>query len=117
MEGAIESRLHNAGISARKTKRAERVPGFDQAPDYIVPDEISPEVVIEAKITNDDGTARDKVTRILRLAELSRRRAASGGASFQLVACIDERGFGVRRQDMPCLQTLTVLVMRLSWQV
>jgi hypothetical protein len=85
--------------------RAERVPGFDQAPDFIVPDEISPKVVIEAKITNDDGTARDKVARILRLAELSRRRAASGGTGFQVVACVDGRGFGVRRQDMRNLLT------------
>ncbi len=105
MEGAVESRLHSAGISFRKTKRAEKVPGFGQAPDFIVPDEITPEVVIEAKITNDDGTARDKVTRILRLAELSRRRARSGGKSYQVVACIDGRGFGVRRQHMRDLLT------------
>ena len=54
--GGDKSGLHNASISARKTKRAERVPGFDQAPDFIVPDEIAPKVIIEA-ITNDDGTA------------------------------------------------------------
>lgn len=100
MEGAVEARLHNAGVSARKTKRAEKVPGFDQAPDFIIPDEFAPEIVIEAKITNDDGTARDKVTRVLYLAELGRRRAASHGAGFQTVACIDGRGFGIRRQDM-----------------
>jgi hypothetical protein len=57
-------------------------------------------VVIEAKITNDDGTARDKVTRILFLAELGRRRAASHDSGFQTVACIDGRGFGIRRRDM-----------------
>lgn len=105
MEGAVESRLHRASVSARKMKRAERVPGFDQAPDFIVPDETTPEVVIEAKITNDDGTARDKVARILRLAELSRRRVRSGKPGFQVVACIDGRGFGVRRQDMRDLLT------------
>jgi hypothetical protein len=105
MEGAIESRLHKAHISARKTGRAERVPGFDQAPDFIIPDEITPEVIIEAKITNDDGTARDKVARILRLAELGRRRAAQEGMGFQVVACIDGRGFGVRRQDIRDLLT------------
>ena len=37
---------------------------FDPFPDFIVPDEFNPQVVIEAKITEDDGTARDKVTRI-----------------------------------------------------
>ena len=29
-------------FSFRKTKRAERVAGFDQAPDFIVPDEFNP---------------------------------------------------------------------------
>jgi hypothetical protein len=29
MESAIESRLHKSRITYRKTKRAERVPGFD----------------------------------------------------------------------------------------
>ena len=105
MEAAVESRLHKAGVSARKTKRAERVPNFDQAPDFIIPDENAPAVVIEAKITNDDGTARDKVARILRLVELSRRRLQSEGTGFQVVACIDGRGFGVRRQDMRDLLT------------
>ncbi len=81
------------------------MPGFDQATDFIVPDENAPEVVIEAKITNDDGTARDKVARILRLAELGRRRVRSGKPGFQVVACIDGRGFGVRRQDMRDLLT------------
>ena len=68
LESAIEDVLTKAGISYRKTKRAEKLPGFDQAPDFVVPDEFSPQVVIEAKIAEDDGTARDKVTRIQHLA-------------------------------------------------
>jgi hypothetical protein len=64
LESAIEGVLSGAGISFRKTKRAERITGFDQTPDFIVPDEFNPQVVIEAKITEDDGTARDKVTRV-----------------------------------------------------
>jgi len=71
LESAIEDVLTNAGISYRKTKRAERVLGFDQAPDFIIPSEFNPQVVIEAKITEDDGTARDKVTRVQHLCELS----------------------------------------------
>ena len=70
LESAIEAQLDNAKISFRKTKRAERVNGFDQAPDFIIPDEFNPEVVIEAKITEDDGTARDKVTRVQHLGSL-----------------------------------------------
>jgi hypothetical protein len=100
MESAIEAWLTRAKITFRKTKRAERVPGFDQAPDFFVPTEFAPAVVIEAKITGDDGTARDKVARILRLSEMRDRRARDGKATFELVACIDGRGFGVRRQDM-----------------
>jgi hypothetical protein len=100
MESAIEERLTRSRISFRKTKRAERIPGFDQAPDFIVPDEINPAVIIEAKITGDDGTARDKVTRIERLAAMRDERIRRGEAGFEVVACIDGRGFGVRREDM-----------------
>lgn len=100
IENAVEERLRRASISFRKTKRAERIEGFDQAPDFIVPDEWNPKVVIEAKITEDDGTARDKVTRIQHLAEISRQRRLRGEPDFQVIACIDGRGFGVRREDM-----------------
>jgi hypothetical protein len=100
MEHAVEEQLRQGGISFRQTKRAEKVEGFDQAPDFIVPDEWNPRVVIEAKITEDDGTARDKVTRIQHLAEISRQRSSKGQAGFQVIACIDGRGFGVRRADM-----------------
>jgi len=70
LESAIEDVLSRAGISFRKTKRAERLEGFDQAPDFIIPSEFNPQVIIEAKITEDGGTARDKVTRIQHLGEL-----------------------------------------------
>lgn len=71
-----------------------------QIPDFVVPSEYNPQVVIEAKITEDDGTARDKVTRVQHLAELSRQRESGGHLGFQVIACIGGRGFGVRRQDM-----------------
>jgi hypothetical protein len=100
MESVVEEQLRSAGISCRKTARAERIPGFDQAPDFIVPDEWNPQVVLEAKISEDDGTARDKVTRIQHLAELSAQRVAHGQGAFGVVACVDGRGFGVRREDM-----------------
>lgn len=70
LESAIEEVLSDAGISYRKTKRAERIEGFDQTPDFIIPSEFNPQIIIEAKITEDDGTARDKVTRIQHLGEL-----------------------------------------------
>jgi hypothetical protein len=101
LETAIEAQLLSRGISFRKTKRAERVTGFDQAPDFIVPDEFNPKVVIEAKITEDDGTARDKVTRVQHLGSLSTQDVPlNGPPRFEVVACIAGRGFGVRREDM-----------------
>lgn len=100
LENAIEEKLSKAGISFRKTRRAERIQGFDQAPDFIVPSEFNPQVVIEAKLTEDDGTARDKVTRIQHLHSLSIANQPRGKRKFEVVACIAGRGFGVRRADM-----------------
>jgi hypothetical protein len=100
LEMAIETKLTDAGISFRKTRRAERVSGFDQAPDFIIPSEFNPQVVIEAKITEDDGTARDKVTRIQHLASLSAVSGSSLPSGFEVVACIGGRGFKTRREDM-----------------
>ena len=100
LELAIEEELTKAGISYRKTKRAEKVPGFDQTPDFIVPDEFNAQVVIEAKLTEYDGTARDKVTRIQHLGQLSLMGAPAGQQKYQVIACIAGRGFGVRREDM-----------------
>ena len=89
-----------ARISFRKTRRAERLRGFDQAPDFIIPSEFNPQVVIEAKITEDDGTARDKVTRIQHLASLSAIGGPQLAPGFEVVACIEGRGFRTRREDM-----------------
>jgi len=100
LESAIEDILTAAGVGYRKTKRAERIGEFDQAPDFIIPDEHRPCVVIEAKITQDDGTARDKVTRIQHLASLSADRELRGEPGFEVIACIGGRGFAVRREDM-----------------
>jgi len=99
LEARIEDLLSKAGISYRKTKRAESIPGFDQAPDFIIPDEFRPCVVIEAKITEDEGTARDKITRIQRLALQSQEWEQQGKEGFEVIACIDGRGF-VRRSDL-----------------
>lgn len=101
LETAIEGLLASSGITFRKTKRAERVSGFDQAPDFIIPDEFNPQIVIEAKITEDDGTARDKVTRVQHLGSLSMQGLPlNSPPRFEVVACIAGRGFKVRREDM-----------------
>src|SRR5262245_13136777 len=100
MESAIEAVLSAAGISYRKTKRAESIVGFEQTPDFIIPSEFNPQVIIEAKITEDDGTARDKVTRVQHLERLSTQGQPPDQPKFEVIACIGGRGFGVRRSDM-----------------
>src|SRR5262245_58674671 len=107
LEVRIEEALVSAGISHRKTKRAEKVQGFDQAPDFIIPDEFAPLVVIEAKVAEDDGTARDKITRVQHLDELSRQGQDPGNYKFEVIACIGGRGFGIRREDMKKLLLAT----------
>ncbi len=92
MESAIEKRLRDSGVSYRKTGRAEKIPGFGQAPDFCIPDEINPAVIIEAKITSDDGTARDKVTRIKELETQRNKHVREGKAPYDVVACIDGLG-------------------------
>lgn len=100
LESSIEDVLSKSGITYIKTKRAEKVPGFDQSPDFIIPSQFNPQVIIEAKITEDDGTARDKVTRIQHLGQLSMAGRSKGKPKYEVIACIAGRGFGVRREDM-----------------
>ncbi len=107
LESAIEDVLSEGKISYRKTKRAERIPGFDQAPDFIIPDEFNPQILIEAKITEDDGTARDKVTRVQHLGNLSTAGQPPNQPKYEVIACIAGRGFGVRREDMKKLLRAT----------
>jgi hypothetical protein len=79
---------------------AGRSRAIEQAPDFFVPTEVAPAAIIEAKITGDDGTARDKVSRVLNLATMRDNRERAGQAAFELIACVDGRGFRVRREDM-----------------
>jgi len=102
VEDAVSLALTDAGVPFRKTGRAERIPGFDQAPDFLIPDANSPKAIIEAKLTQDDGTARDKITRVQHLDRLS-----DGGKKFEVIACIDGRGFRIRREDMKKLLLAT----------
>lgn len=96
VESAIKDILTAAKVSFRETKRAERIYGFDQAPDFIIPDEFNPVALIEAKLTEDDGTARDKVARVQRLRTLRDESCKR----YDVIACVAGRGFKVRREDM-----------------
>ena len=102
IEAEIERQLHRYSVPFYKAGRASRIPGFDQAPDFLIPSHKSPRAVIEAKLTEDDGTARDKVTRVQHLREL-----ADKGRQFEVIACIDGRGFTIRRGDMKKLLIAT----------
>jgi hypothetical protein len=62
----------------------------------MIPDEFTPVALIEAKLTEDDGTARDKVARVQRLRTLRNEQ----GKDYDVIACIAGRGFKVRREDM-----------------
>lgn len=102
-EEQIEKRLHAREIPFQKPRRTEKIPGFRQAPDFIVPSYANPIVVIEAKLCEDDGTARDKIARIQALVEESRLRKKP----YAVVACVDGRGFAQRVADIVKLLDFT----------
>jgi hypothetical protein len=107
LERAVVERLTAQRIPFHQAGVAERFEDMDQAPDFLVPDRIRPTIVIEAKLAEDDGTARDKVTRVQHLAEIRDRRQRQGEAAFEVVACVDGRGFGIRREDVKKLLLAT----------
>jgi hypothetical protein len=99
IESAVEKLLNEHHIDGRATRCREVVPGFKQAPDFLIPsDPKLTEVIIEAKLTEDDGTARDKAARLqaLRGYEDGRRK----GRRRQIVTVIDGRGFSHRTRDL-----------------
>jgi len=100
LEEAVEAQLCSHDIPFHRAGVAERFENMDQALDFLIPDGTNPRVVIEAKLAEDDGTARDKVTRVQHLAQLREERLQRGAASFDVIACADGRGFGVRREDV-----------------
>ena len=100
LEDAVKERLDSFSITYHKAEVAERFEDLDQAPDFLIPDRFRPTVVVEAKLAEDNGTARDKVTRVQHLAELRDQRLRRGDPTFEVVACVDGRGFGIRREDV-----------------
>jgi hypothetical protein len=67
LESPIESLLSKHGVPHYRSKPIDKIPGFEQAPDFLVPGHDEPAAVIEAKLAEDGGTARDKASRIERL--------------------------------------------------
>lgn len=107
LESKCEDVFSAHGVTYRKTKRAEKVPCFDPVPDFFIPSEFSPAAVIEAKIANDDGTARDKVSRIMNIAHRADEHRGEGKYDYEVIAVISGPGFGVRRELMKGLLMAT----------
>jgi hypothetical protein len=107
LEEAIKARFDVAGIAYHQAGVGERFEDMDQAPDFLIPSQVNPVVVVEAKLAEDDGTARDKVTRVQHLAELRGERLRLGRPAFEVIARVDGRGFGIRREDVKKLLRAT----------
>lgn len=107
LEDKIERQLVASGIPFFRTKRAEALSEWEQNPDVFCPSPKTPIAVIEAKMTQDDGTARHKAARVLRLAEIRNSRERKGQLGFDVIACIAGRGFSVRKSDMKSLLLAT----------
>jgi hypothetical protein len=64
-----------------------RLEGFSQAPDFVLPSRAKPVVLIEAKLSEDGGTSRDKAGRIEKLFH------EIGDRPIALIAVVDGKGF------------------------
>jgi hypothetical protein len=91
LETRIELVLRKHGVPYHHTGTREQIPGFEQAPDFLLPDKEAPACVIESKLAEDGGTARDKAARIFKLGEICQNRGIT------LVAFIDGKGLVVSR--------------------
>lgn len=107
MENSVEGILKHSNIPYVRDKSRMKMPGFEQKPDFLVPSIGQAEIIIEAKIAQDDGTARDKVARIRRLANSYGALRSDGKPKLELIACVDGRGFGIRANDITQLINMT----------
>jgi hypothetical protein len=87
LEIPIETLFKQHRIPHYRSKSIDKIPGFEQAPDFLVPDCDRPQIVIEAKLAEDGGTARDKASQIERLSK------TTGRDNLTLIAVVDGKGF------------------------
>lgn len=80
---------YRSGTGASGATETERKFGLSPGPDFVLPEE-SPTVIIESKVAEDGGTARDKAARIKNAAEAAKARG--------LLACavVDGKGWSER---------------------
>jgi hypothetical protein len=81
--------FYRAPSGATGATEAARRYGLHPGPDFVIPDD-QPAVVIESKVAEDGGTARDKASRIQTLADSARR------AGLVVCALVDGKGWGER---------------------
>jgi len=81
--------FYRARSGATGATEAARRYGLHPGPDFVIPDD-QPAVVIESKVAEDGGTARDKASRIQTLADSARR------AGLVVCALVDGKGWSER---------------------
>lgn len=97
MEDAVKDILEETGVPYEEDTGKNS--DDEQEADIYVPNRTDPAVVIEAKIANDGGTMRDKAARVSNLARQAQRQGNDGNWAFQVVACVDGRGFSERYRE------------------
>ena len=81
LEYPLRDLLDTHGISYHRTRRGAsgaketvELYGMSPGPDFVIPDE-SPTLVVESKVAEDGGTARDKAARIRTMTSAARERS------------------------------------------
>ena len=80
---------YRSGVGASGATKTAEILGLSPGPDFALPQD-QPTVIIESKVAEDGGTARDKASRIINMARAAEERS--------LLACavIDGRGWSER---------------------
>lgn len=100
LEVPVETLLLSEGIPHWRSRRgatgagetAQRY-GIEPGPDFLIPAD-SPAVIIETKVVEDGGSARDKAARIQRLSEIASQRG------LVICAVVDGKGWEERPQAL-----------------
>jgi hypothetical protein len=89
--------FHHSGRGASGAAETAQVFGINPGPDFLLPDD-TPTVVIESKVVEDGGSARDKAARIRSLAQAASQRG--------LVPCAVVDGKGWRERPAALVEVI-----------